>query len=116
MQTVDPTWLPIPNAEVTVTREEFPKDTMKQATESEGYARFWLTREDRKRTDTIQVKSRYCKEAVAKGVHSPEASFHLPTAYVQFRLEVDPRGAVTVNEIQVEQCRVAGVSFLAAGR
>jgi hypothetical protein len=97
VQVVDPTWLPISDADVTVKAEDSQKTEMKQATQSDGFAKFWLPWGDRSPTYTIRVKSQHFKEAVAEGIHPPEAGTTLPTVNVQLRLKVDPRGDVTVQ-------------------
>jgi hypothetical protein len=93
VQAVDPNWHPIIGAQVTVVLEPNPKDEKTAVTDPAGYAKFWLTPEDRRRSFTIKVKLAGFKSGLVKGVPSPDAS---STAYVQLRLGINANDSVTV--------------------
>jgi hypothetical protein len=50
VQAVDPNWQAISGAQVTVLLEQNPKDEKMAVTDAAGYAKFWLTPANRRRT------------------------------------------------------------------
>jgi len=96
VQAVDPNWQAVSGAQVMVLSERNPKEGKTAVTDAAGYAKFWLTPEDRRRPYRIKVKLAGFKSGLVKGVPSPDASSIYSTAYVQFRLDIDTKNNVTV--------------------
>jgi hypothetical protein len=87
VQAVDPLWVPLAGAEVTVKPARAKGEGETRNTNSEGYARFWLQPDA---DYTIEVRAAVFKKKRLKAFHV----FRPPgTAYVQFRLE--PSGPTT---------------------
>ena len=82
VQIVDPLWLPIPGAEVTVVGKS-GAGQMASKTGREGYAEFWLPREADYAIEAALVGF---KAKRVNGIRIAKQSDSSPTAYVQIQL------------------------------
>jgi hypothetical protein len=83
VQVVDPLWLPIPGAQVTVVAEEHGSGRMTSTTGREGYAEFWAPREAEY---AVEARLVGFKPKRVKGIRIGKQSDASPTAYVQIQL------------------------------
>jgi hypothetical protein len=89
VQVVDPSWLPLPGAAVTVSvRPVTGKKESKVAhTMGDGDAKFWIPGDPGDADYTIEANYGGFKTKRLKGVHLGTHSSSRPTAYVQVQLQ-----------------------------
>lgn len=93
VQVVDPNWLPIPGAEVTVKPLSGSGESKVGHTNKDGNVEFWV------RGDAdyaIDAKGQGFKRKQLKRVHLTKPSAAFPTVYIQFQLKVTGP-SITVN-------------------
>jgi len=92
VKVVDPSWLPLPGAEVTVSiRSVTGKKESKVAyTTDDGDAKFWIPGDPGDADYTIEANYGGFKAKRRKGVHLGTHSSSSPTAYVHIQLPAGP--------------------------
>jgi hypothetical protein len=85
VQVVDPLWLPIPGAQVTVKPLSGKGRQESGRTDSDGYAKFWLEREAEY---SVDVAATGFKNKRLKRLHIGKVSGSHDTAYVQLKLDL----------------------------
>ena len=85
VQVVDPNWLPIPGAEVTVKPLSIEAESKVGHTNKDGNVEFWVHGDA---DYAIEVKRQGFKTKQLKHVHLTKPSATFPTAYVQFQLKL----------------------------
>jgi len=85
VQLVDPVWLAIPNAEVTVRTSSGKNESTVVRTDEHGYAKFWLAGDQ---DYTIDAKEPGFKTKRLKRMHLFTPTATSPTAYVQLQLKL----------------------------
>jgi len=93
VQVVDPNWLPIPGAEVTVKPSTGKTGSQIGHTKKDGSAEFWIQGDA---DYAIEVKQRGFKTNQLKHVHLTKPSGPFPTAYIQFQMKLSGT-SITVN-------------------
>ena len=84
VQLVDPTWDPLPGADVTV--NPFSRSELSVThTDKDGYAKFWIAGDN---DYEIEAKLTGFKTKRLKHVHLFKSTTASPTAYIQFKLKL----------------------------
>ena len=86
VQIVDPTWLPVPSADVRVIRTGKKAESKFAQTEYDGNAKFWIQGDA---DYTIEANYPGFKTKRLKHVYLAKNSSAFPTAYIQIRLQLD---------------------------
>lgn len=92
VQVVDPGWLPLGGAEVTVSIRPVAgkRESRVAHTMDDGDAKFWIPGDPRDADYTIEANYGGFKTKRLKGVHLGGLSSSRPTAYVQIQLPPGP--------------------------
>ena len=85
VQVVDPNWLPIPGAEVTVKPLSGKAESKVGHTNNDGSAEFWVQGDA---DYAIEAKRGGFKTKQLKHLHLTKSSAPFPTAYIQFQLKL----------------------------
>lgn len=94
VQVVDPDWLPISGAEVTINLLSGKRQRTVLRADKDGYARFPIELD---KDYSIEAKLPGFKTARVKPFHLFPVTGENPTAYIQLRLKIDMSKAVTVS-------------------
>ena len=94
VQTVDPDYIPIIGATVTVKPLTGKTQSISVRTGDDGYAKFYALPDS---DCSIEVKMANFKSARLKELHLSRHPSQLHTAYVQFVMKISSRDAVTVD-------------------
>ena len=93
VQVVDPVWIPLPEADVTVKPSSGKGDSKSAHTDANGYAKFWVeTGVDY----TIEAKAINFNKKTLRHVFIAKPKPASPTAHVQIKLQ--PSGPFTYNK------------------
>lgn len=93
VQVVDPVWIPLPEADVTVKPSSGKGDSKSAHTDANGYAKFWVeTGVDY----TIEAKTVNFNKKTLRHVFIAKPKPASPTAHVQIKLQ--PSGPFTYNK------------------
>lgn len=93
VQVVDPVWIPLPEADVTVKPSSGKGDSKSAHTDANGYAKFWVeTGVDY----TIEAKTINFNKKTLRHVFIAKPKPASPTAHVQIKLQ--PSGPFTYNK------------------
>jgi len=93
VQVVDPVWIPLPEAEVTVKPSSGKGDSKSAHTDANGYAKFWV---DTGVDYTVEAKTVNFNKKTLKHVFIAKPKPASPTAHVQIKLQ--PSGPFTYNK------------------
>lgn len=93
VQVVDPVWIPLPEADVTVKASSGKGESKSAHTDANGYAKFWV---DSGTDYTIEAKTINFNKKILKHVFIAKAKPSAPTAHVQIKLQ--PSGPFTYNK------------------
>ena len=93
VQVVDPVWIPLPEAEVSVKPSNGKGDSKSAHTDAYGYAKFWV---ETGLDYTIEAKTINFNKKILKHVFIAKAKPSAPTAHVQVKLQ--PSGPFTYNK------------------
>lgn len=93
VQVVDPVWIPLPEADVTVKPYNGKGESKSARTDENGYAKFWV---DTGADYTIEAKTVNFNKKILKHVFIAKPQPSSPTAHVQIKLQ--PSGPFTYNK------------------
>lgn len=93
VQVVDPVWIPLPEADVTVKPSSGKGDSKSAHTDANGYAKFWV---ETGVAYTIEAKTVNFNKKTLRHVFIAKPKPASPTAHVQIKLQ--PSGPFTYNK------------------